>query len=200
MNEYLSKKIKEMAKEIEEKAYAESIEDNTKEAPKETTAVTETRVATNIPVRQALHDEIGKLDAAAGQLRKLHEDSGIGYLAIIADNIEEVISHLKDLKLQAQIPAQTQVAGQTYTVSYPETIRDEEGDAAGINNVFSGEIEIANTVLGKPQSPDCMFNTYLHELTHVILYNMGEYRLHDSERFVSTFAGYLTEAMKNAKY
>ena len=192
MNEYLSKKIKEMAKEIEEKAYAESIKDDTKD----NATVSEAPVS----VKQSLHDEIERLDAAAGQLRKLHEDSGIGYLAIIADNIEEVISRLKDLKLQAQIPAQTQVAGQTYTVSYPETIRDEEGDAAGINNVFSGEIEIAKTVLGKPQTPDCMFNTYLHELTHVILYNMGEYRLHDSERFVSTFAGYLTEVMKNAKY
>ena len=42
-------------------------------------------------------------------------------------------------------------------------------------------------------------NTFYHELIHNILYNMGD-KLHNNEQFVSTFAGFLTEAMTTADY
>lgn len=37
-------------------------------------------------------------------------------------------------------------------------------------------------------------------MIHVILTNMGENELNDNEKFVCSFAGFLTEAMADAKF
>lgn len=43
-------------------------------------------------------------------------------------------------------------------------------------------------------------NTFFHELIHVILDNMGEKELSANEKFVCTFAGFLTESMTTEQY
>ena len=50
------------------------------------------------------------------------------------------------------------------------------------------------------QSQSSKENTFYHELVHSILRTMGETELNDNERFVCCFAGFLTEAMKNAYF
>jgi hypothetical protein len=43
-------------------------------------------------------------------------------------------------------------------------------------------------------------NTFWHELTHVILQDMGERRLNANEKFVSAFADRLHQAIKTARF
>lgn len=64
----------------------------------------------------------------------------------------------------------------------------------------SGYIEIADLFNKEDrQSYDSKVNTFFHELTHNILFNMGD-DARNNEQFVSTFAGFLTEAMTTADY
>lgn len=65
----------------------------------------------------------------------------------------------------------------------------------------SGYIEIADKFnKDETQSVDSKQNTFMHELVHTILYNMGESELNNNEKFVSSFAGFLTEALRSAEY
>jgi hypothetical protein len=48
--------------------------------------------------------------------------------------------------------------------------------------------------------PDDRANTFWHELTHVILQDMGERRLNANEKFVSAFADRLHQAIKTAEF
>ncbi len=64
-----------------------------------------------------------------------------------------------------------------------------------------GYIEIADKFdKDGVQSPDSKLNTFYHEVIHVILTNMGENELNGNEKFVCSFAGFLTEAMADAKF
>ena len=75
------------------------------------------------------------------------------------------------------------------------------------DNVFgscflgAGYIEIAETVnRDDKQSDDSKRNTFYHELIHSVLDTMGWSELSKDEKFVNTFAGFLTEAMANAYF
>ncbi len=74
-------------------------------------------------------------------------------------------------------------------------------NAVGEAHVCGGFIEIADKFnKDDVQSLDSKVNTFYHELIHVILTNMGENELNDNEKFVCSFAGFLTEAMADAKF
>lgn len=65
----------------------------------------------------------------------------------------------------------------------------------------AGYIEISDMFnRDSKQSEGSKINTFYHELTHSILATMGETDLNNNERFVNSFAGFLTEAMKNAYF
>jgi hypothetical protein len=73
-------------------------------------------------------------------------------------------------------------------------------DCLGEYHCGAGYIEIANIYnQDEYQSYGSKVNTFYHELVHNILFNMGD-KLHNNEQFVSTFAGFLTEAMTTADY
>ena len=58
-----------------------------------------------------------------------------------------------------------------------------------------GIIEIANQAGGYEVSESKKMQTFLHELTHAILFTMGKEDLNDDESFVNTFSSFLNEAI-----
>lgn len=70
----------------------------------------------------------------------------------------------------------------------------------GINDDFGrwypfGFIEIANQAGGYEVSESKKMQTFLHELTHAILFTMNKSELNDDESFVNTFSSFLNEAI-----
>lgn len=99
---------------------------------------------------------------------------------------------------QIKIPKTVQVGGQVLEIRRPQII--DGGESAGEVHMIPGYIEVAKQVYGETQCASSSFNTYNHELVHAILYCMGEDRLYNNEKFVNTFAGFLTEARVTEKY
>ena len=58
-----------------------------------------------------------------------------------------------------------------------------------------GIIEIANQAGGYEVSDSKKRQTFLHELTHAILFAMGKSELNDDESFVNIFSSFLNEAI-----
>lgn len=86
----------------------------------------------------------------------------------------------------------------------PVEVRHEEkldNSDAGHAHWCGGFIEIAKKMsYNIPQSEGSKINSFFHELVHTILNNMGEFELNANEKFVCSFAGFLTEAMTTADY
>ena len=97
-----------------------------------------------------------------------------------------------------KIPSKIKVGGQEITV---RQIHHCEDNKLGNCIVASGEINIAEIFNNdKYQSQGSKENTFYHELIHAILDTMGESELSNNEKFVCSFAGFLTEAMTNAYF
>lgn len=97
-----------------------------------------------------------------------------------------------------RIPKSFTVGGQDIEVKHVELCEDS---CLGDINLSQGEIRIAEYVSRNiPQSETSKLNTFYHELTHAILRTMGEYELNSNEKFVCTFSGFLTEAIRSFKY
>ena len=62
-----------------------------------------------------------------------------------------------------------------------------------------GIIEIATQAGGYEVSESKKKQTFLHELTHAILFAMGKEDLNDDESFVNTFSSFLSEAISTMK-
>ena len=96
------------------------------------------------------------------------------------------------------IPTKITLGGQEVEIRNVERC---DGNAVGECHLFEGYIEIANTFSkDQKQSESSKVNTFYHELIHCILKTMGEDELNNNEKFVCCFAGFLTEAMRNAEY
>lgn len=95
------------------------------------------------------------------------------------------------------IPSAFQVGGQDIIVVEIEKCQN---DNLGTCCIAEGVIEIARTFSGRTQCDSVKLNTFYHELTHAILDTMGETELSANERFVNTFSGFLTEAIKSFEY
>lgn len=89
-----------------------------------------------------------------------------------------------------KIPSKIRIGGQEIEISQPDKFEDSK---LGRCCVASGHIRIAKTFDGLVQSESSKENTYWHEVVHAILDTMGEDELSNNEKFVCTFAGFLTE-------
>lgn len=96
-----------------------------------------------------------------------------------------------------KIPHKFKVGGQDVKVEYTNTI---VGDRLGECVLWNGKIRISETYKGEPQTDSSQFNTFYHELTHAILDTMGEYDLSANEKFVCSFSGFLSEAIRNFEF
>lgn len=92
------------------------------------------------------------------------------------------------------IPNKIQVGGQDINISFVKSIK---GGALGQCVLCEGLIEIADEAHGYTQTDDSKFNTFIHECIHTILDTMGNKDLSENEEFVSTFAGFTTEIIRN---
>lgn len=96
-----------------------------------------------------------------------------------------------------KIPNKLKVGGQDVNVEFTNTII---GDKQGTCVLWNGKIKLAEIYKGVPQTYSSKFNTFYHELTHAILDTMGEYELSSNERFVSSFSGFLSEAVRSFEF
>lgn len=97
-----------------------------------------------------------------------------------------------------KIPTNFQVGGANMEV---HNVERSDDNAVGQCFLAGGYIEIAEKCNKDDiQSDGSKVNTFYHELTHAILDTMGEFDLSKNEKFVNTFAGFLTEAMHDAYF
>lgn len=98
-----------------------------------------------------------------------------------------------------KIPAKFTVGGQEITV---KTVKKLRGGVLGECCISDGRIDLALTSDDGylSVSSSSMQNTLFHELVHCILDTMGDKELSANEKFVCSFAGFLTEAMRSMEY
>ena len=97
-----------------------------------------------------------------------------------------------------KIPSKITLGGQEVEIRNVERC---DNNAVGGSHLYEGFLEIANNFNKVAvQSESSKVNTFYHELTHCILETMGEDELNGNEKFVCCFAGFLTEAMRNARF
>ena len=94
--------------------------------------------------------------------------------------------------MEFNIPNKLKIGGVDYSIKHV--------DHCGIDDDFGlwrsqGIIEIANQAGGYEVSDSKKRQTFLHELTHAILFAMGKEELNDDESFVNTFSSFLNEAI-----
>ena len=97
--------------------------------------------------------------------------------------------------MKFKIPQKYQVGGQEMNVKLVDKI--ENTNNLGDCCLAKGNVRIAKTFQGDCQSESSILNTFFHELTHSILDTMSETELSQNEKFVCTFSGFLTEAIKS---
>ena len=126
------------------------------------------------------------------------------YVAQVKALYEQVPEEVRMTPIGSQIatyvytPPKVQVGGQEIRIIEEKIC--ENGNSLGKSIPASGIIKIYSTYgSGLKQSDTSKINTFYHELTHCILDTMGEYKLSRNEKFVTTFSGFLTEAMRSMK-
>jgi hypothetical protein len=100
-----------------------------------------------------------------------------------------------DLKL----PKKVKVGDRWLSVEIVETM--ERRATMGYVYYGTGEIEVAKkcNVTNQAYSKEEVSDTFWHELTHAILYDMG-HSLYKNEQFVTRFANRLAKAINTAKF
>ncbi len=98
-----------------------------------------------------------------------------------------------------QLPKKLKVGDRWYSVEIVETM--ERRAQMGYVYYGTGAIEVAtkSNVTNQKYSSDEINDTFWHELTHAILYDMG-HSLYKNEQFVTRFANRLAKAIKTAKF
>ena len=89
--------------------------------------------------------------------------------------------------------------GVEYVIEWHDTIDDPDlGECYGYCNKAEHKIVLAKNFKGTKVLQDDLEIIYLHELTHAILFAMGEHKLNGKEKFVEGFSGLLHQALKSA--
>lgn len=97
------------------------------------------------------------------------------------------------------LPKKLKVGDRWYSVEIVETMQRRA--QMGCVYYGTGEIEVAvkSNTTNKPYTKDEVADTFWHELTHAILYDMGS-SLYKNEKFVTRFANRLAKAINTAKF
>ncbi len=105
-----------------------------------------------------------------------------------------------------KIPKRFKLFGQTIEVSYDPTLVNEL-DWTGAASYRKNTIRLMPDCEAHPRSPDQIEHTFLHEMTHHILYYAGgawqggeRSKMHQDEQFVDNFAGLLHQALTTMEY
>lgn len=93
-----------------------------------------------------------------------------------------------------RIPKRFHVGGQDIEV---KSVERGDDNCLGHSRVAKGIIEIAEKYdRDETVSDGSKFNTFYHELTHAILYTMGETDLNNNEKFVCVFSSFFNRSHK----
>lgn len=97
------------------------------------------------------------------------------------------------------LPRKLKVGDRWYSVEIVETMQRRA--QMGCVYYGTGEIEVAvkSNTTNKPYTKAEVSDTFWHELTHAILYDMGS-SLYKNEKFVTRFANRLSKAINTAKF
>ena len=101
-----------------------------------------------------------------------------------------------------KIPKSVKVGKTKIDVQQPDGFKLDKNVCRGAYYRSNNTIIVAK---GNPErnylyDADERASTFWHELTHVILQDMGERRLNANERFVSEFSDRLHQAIKTARF
>lgn len=98
-----------------------------------------------------------------------------------------------------QLPRKIKVGDRWYSVEIVETMQRR----AQMGCVYYGpgivEIATKSNTTNKPYSKNEISDTFWHELTHAILYDMGS-TMYKNEKFVTRFASRLAKAINTARF
>jgi hypothetical protein len=94
------------------------------------------------------------------------------------------------------IPVRIRVGKQMYSVDVVESMRRKATMGRTYYDVGRIEIGASSNTTGRKFTDA---ETFWHEVTHAILYDMG-HRLYNDEHFVTEFSGRLAKAIKSAKF
>ena len=92
-----------------------------------------------------------------------------------------------------KIPNKIRIGGQDINISIKEHLVDEK---LGTMCLASGELKIAEKFYDSKQSESSKGNTFIHEVVHGVLDNMGERELSSNEKFLTTFASLLVDVIE----
>ena len=98
-----------------------------------------------------------------------------------------------------KIPKRFKLLGHTIEIS-EEPERFFERGAYGACSYEGKWIKIVPKSDSHPVTQSSIEHTFLHELTHVLLYHTEQSQLSDNEKFVDTFAGLLHQALTTMEY
>lgn len=91
-----------------------------------------------------------------------------------------------------KIPKKFNLFGETYNVKY--LVKIDKENSVGEYDPVKNTIKIKKGLL-----PEQEVQTFLHEIVHCILDNLGYKNLHEDEVFVDTFAKALHQVLKTMK-
>lgn len=97
------------------------------------------------------------------------------------------------------LPKKLKVGDRWYSVEIVETMQRRA--QMGCVYYGTGEIEVAvkSNTTNKPYTKAEVSDTFWHELTHAILFDMGS-SLYKNEKFVTRFANRLAKAINTARF
>lgn len=94
-------------------------------------------------------------------------------------------------------PTSIKIGKHTYTIEHKDTIPGACGYVSYTTRTICLGQRSSHTGLSyKREDRD---DTFWHEVTHAILYEMG-HSLYSNEKFVTKFANYLTKAINSARF
>jgi hypothetical protein len=101
--------------------------------------------------------------------------------------------------MQMELPKKVKVGNRWYSVEIIET--EPRKAMMGCTYYGTGAITVAkkSNVTNRRYTNDEISDTFWHELTHAILYEMGS-NLYNNEKFVTRFAHRLNKAINTAKF
>ena len=101
-----------------------------------------------------------------------------------------------------KIPKEVVIGNTPHQIRTKKSIMYKKAVCHGFFNEDDCTITIAegNPIRGYKYDADEQANTFWHELTHAILYDMNELKLNADEKFVTAFANRLDQAIKTARF
>ena len=97
------------------------------------------------------------------------------------------------------IPTTMQIGDHTYTIAHTKYMQGSGGMGRTYYNIKRVLLATHSTKTHKAFNAEARNETFWHELTHAVLFEMGS-PLHTNERFVSDFSYLLSRAVDTARF